>query len=409
MRILIIVFSPSVGSIWGSLTRTIALASHFKKKGDAVAFCASGFVCDTLEKKGFKIYEMPETGVLGLPKFISDRFFKNSQNRTAPAGEGKSFGSIWLLYFFLGLARKKYLLNLVREELNSVADFKPNIILTEMDPGAYLAAYITRIPLVMTYANIMLFGINSFFWKKVKSAMNYVLGKFNIKDNLNPEDVAFNEKVLKLIPSIPALDTTDPNRRDVCYVGNLLEPLFEIKNRFVPDQGKKYIFCYFGTGSIPLKRVIQVLPLALKDLDDTICYVAAQSIDQEFSINNVRFVNYIQAYEILPYCKLTICHGGLNTITQSLEFGVPLLIFPGPIFERRFNAERIRSQGVGYLGEISDFNPEWIKERSENIGLLKENVLHISKIFKEYRGVETAYKAIKEWLEFKELITGRET
>lgn len=32
--------------------------------------------------------------------------------------------------------------------------------------------------------------------------------------------------------------------------------------------------------------------------------------------------------DILPYCKLTICHGGSGTVYQSLSFGTPVLCFP---------------------------------------------------------------------------------
>ena len=36
----------------------------------------------------------------------------------------------------------------------------------------------------------------------------------------------------------------------------------------------------------------------------------------------------IQADEVLPFCKLTICHGGSGTVYQSVSNGVPLLCFP---------------------------------------------------------------------------------
>lgn len=38
--------------------------------------------------------------------------------------------------------------------------------------------------------------------------------------------------------------------------------------------------------------------------------------------------HFIQAEEILPFCKLTICHGGSGTVYQSLESGIPVLCFP---------------------------------------------------------------------------------
>lgn len=36
----------------------------------------------------------------------------------------------------------------------------------------------------------------------------------------------------------------------------------------------------------------------------------------------------IRAEEILPYCKLTICHGGSGTVYQSLAKGIPVLCLP---------------------------------------------------------------------------------
>ena len=36
----------------------------------------------------------------------------------------------------------------------------------------------------------------------------------------------------------------------------------------------------------------------------------------------------LNAEEILPYCKLTICHGGSSTVYQSVENGVPVLCLP---------------------------------------------------------------------------------
>ena len=72
-----------------------------------MTFCASGFVADSLRDKGFSVYKMPKTTFLGLPKFISNKLLKNSQNRTPPVKEGKTIGSIWMVYRVL---RKKYFL-----------------------------------------------------------------------------------------------------------------------------------------------------------------------------------------------------------------------------------------------------------------------------------------------------------
>ena len=63
---------------------------------------------------------------------------------------------------------------------------------------------------------------------------------------------------------------------------------------------------------------------------------------------------------LLAQADWTICHGGQNTIIESLLHGVPLLVFPGPIFERRFNARMVARAGAGRMGEREDFTTAWL-------------------------------------------------
>ena len=60
MKILIPLFSPPTGS-WGSLTRVLSLGHEAEARGHAVAFCASGYLADRLEKLEYKVYRTPET------------------------------------------------------------------------------------------------------------------------------------------------------------------------------------------------------------------------------------------------------------------------------------------------------------------------------------------------------------
>jgi hypothetical protein len=398
MRVLIPLFSPPTGT-WGSLTRLMALARHFRDRGDSPAFCASGFVHRTLIEKGFASFETPGTTMLGLPRPVSDLLLARSQRMAPPVKEGRDLGNVWLLYFFTGLAKTSYLRRLAAAEMRAVRAFKPDLLLTEMDPGAYLVARLTGLPLVTTYASVARLGIGSFFWRKVRKAMNDVLRRHGVKVDSNPEDLAFGAGVLKLIPSIPELDGTDPSRGDVCYTGNLLEPVQAAGARFLPEPGKLYVFCYFGTGSVSLDRAERVLPRVFNENSDAICLVAAQSVKRDFAVGNVRFTSYVPARDLLPHCFATMCHGGLNTVTQSLEAGVPLLVFPGAIFERRANARSVERAGGGFMGERSDFNPAWIKDKLARIDALSGSVRSLRAAFRRYRGPAEAYERIKRWLE----------
>jgi UDP:flavonoid glycosyltransferase YjiC (YdhE family) len=91
--------------------------------------------------------------------------------------------------------------------------------------------------------------------------------------------------------------------------------------------------------------------------------VGAQSIEQPEQIGGVFFTPFVPANALLPHCDWTICHGGQNTIIQSLRYGTPLLIFPGAIFERRDNAQQVAATGAGHMGEVTDFTPGWLHDK----------------------------------------------
>ena len=398
MNILIPIFSPPTGT-WGSLTRVMALAKKFRQKGHEVAFCAAGHVKDSIEAKGFKIYEIPGCTLFGLPKWISDRLLKKPNKKLPPIREGKMLGNVWMLLTAMGYASRRQLKSIVQEEILAAKDFCADLILTEMELGACATAQITEIPFISTYASIMNRGVNGFFYNRIVKNIQHTSTSLGVPKAANLKETYFGKDVLKLIPNIPALDGTPTERPDVCYTGNLLEPIKDSNGIFIPEQDKRYVFCYFGTGSISVKQAQQVLPAAFERFDDVICIFASQYIKEPFEIGNVRFTNYVAAHELLPYCIAFMCHGGLNSITQSIEAGVPLILFPGFIFERRFNAEQAQKSGSGYLGELSDFNAQWLTAKIENIGDLAKDTKQFRDKFKKYHGVDTAYLCIINWME----------
>ena len=127
--------------------------------------------------------------------------------------------------------------------------------------------------------------------------------------------------IFKIIPTIPELDDVPSSRQDVLYVGNLLgkiRPTSPID--FELNGNKKIVFIYVGTGSISVKLLRKILPKVFPDNGNYNCFVGAQSIKESYKIEAVRFSSYLPANEILPHCDWTICHGGQNTIIQSLLY-----------------------------------------------------------------------------------------
>ena len=358
MKVLVPLFSPQTGTL-GSLTRTMALARAFTADGHEVSFCASGRIAQSLVAKGLRVHVMPAPTMFGLPGPLSRLMERRSTQMRIPVREGKSIGSIWFVYRLSGMLSPRYLPRLVEAELAAVASVRPDLLVTEMDPGAYLLARVTGLPLVTTYAAVMQVGRGTGSWRKALGAMNAVLARHGKPTGVDPAEIAFRGRVLKIIPSIPELDGTEETA-DVRYVGNMTEPVSGTEAPFAPEPGKRYVFVYLGTGSVPFSRAVEVLPAALAPFAELLCIVGSPTVTSPFEKGNVSFVSYAPANRILPHCDCVICHGGLNTITQSLEAGVPLLLFPGPIFERRFNAAAVARNGAGAFGELGQFTPRWL-------------------------------------------------
>jgi Glycosyl transferases, related to UDP-glucuronosyltransferase len=364
MKILFLLFSPPTGT-WGSLTRVTAIASAASFRGDEVAFCASGTLSDRLRAAGLRVYSVPQATMFGLPLSVSRLMEKRSQRASLPVKEGRSIGSVWFVLKLSGMTGRSYLSRLVDAQLDAIERFRPDALFTEMDPGAFLTSRICGIDLFATYASVMEGGRETRTFARLMRTMKSILADHGVTDGL--EGGPYHLKnVHRIVPSIPELEEKEPggqSRDSLLFAGSLLG---SFKNQsdgeYELEPNKKYVFVYVGTGSVSLDRLISVLPAVFPEGSETICLVGAQSIGEEMCLGNVVLRPYFDAERIIPRCDWVLCHGGHNTIMQSLTSGIPLLVFPGPIFERRFNASMVEKAGAGLMIELSSFKKETLLE-----------------------------------------------
>jgi UDP:flavonoid glycosyltransferase YjiC (YdhE family) len=394
MRLLIPLFSPPSGT-WGSLTRVLAVANEAAARGYAVAFCASGSLADRLAGQGWRVYRMPASTFFGLPGPISRLIGRRSQDASPPVRPGRDFGDVWLVLRLSGMASRRYLCALVGGQLAAVRDFRPDLLFTEMDPGAFITARIAGLPLASTWASVLRRGIGGGSWKAMARSAAAACHHHGVPPAA-PEAAIDDTAVLKLIPSIPELEETVPDRDDFRFTGSLLGPLGgRAEAGFEPPPGKRLVFAYTGTGSIPLARLRKVLPAVFPADSDTVCLVGHQSVTGEERAGNVIFRPYFDAAALMPRCDWVICHGGHNTIMQSLGCGVPLAIFPGPIFERRFNARMVVRSGAGVMGELPDFCPDRLRELFSRREDCMAAARRLSREIKGYDGPRRALDAME--------------
>ncbi len=397
MRLLIPLFSPATGT-WGGLTRVISIAQTAIEQGHQVAFCASGYLEQALRERNYTVYSTPSATMMGLPAPLSRILEQRSQRASIPVKPGKSIGNIWMVLWLSGYAKSSYLHCLLKAELQAIEDFKADRLFTDLDPAAFLSALITGVPLASAYAQIITRGSGSWPWKRMSRALEKVLSAYGLPAP-NPDELVSGATTLKIIPSVPELDGADPNRPDVRYVGHLIAPIRPTPADFqlqFQDE-KRYVFTYVGTGSLSLKTLEDVLPRVFPAGGKQRCFVGAQSIAVPYRLEGVEFHPYLPAEALLPRCDWTICHGGQNTIIQSLLHGVPLIIFPGPIFERRFNAQKVEAAQAGLMGEVNQFTPVWLRAAFKRQAEFASQAAALGKRLRSYGGAPAAVDAIANW------------
>ena len=68
---------------------------------------------------------------------------------------------------------------------------------------------------------------------------------------------------------------------------------------------------------------------------------------------------------LLPRARVFVNHGGQNSVMDALAYGVPQVIYPGKVFERRFNAESIQKAGAGI--RLDSFDADYLIDAIERV------------------------------------------
>ncbi|MBI4973707.1 hypothetical protein HZC27_03805 [Candidatus Roizmanbacteria bacterium] len=116
--------------------------------------------------------------------------------------------------------------------------------------------------------------------------------------------------------------------------------------------------------------------------------------------DNVYVDKYLPQLELLKKASLFISHGGMNSVNESLYFGVPMLLIPH-IQEQRINADRVEELGAGICyPKTSDDIQEYLKyvEKIMKNPSYKFNAEKISKALIQAGGENKAVENIYAYL-----------
>lgn len=347
---MLLVSMAAMAETSGPVSRCVNLAKTMKSFGIEVATCIAEDVnFRNIENVPNYFLEIPSP--LGLPSFYAKHVFPIIQKLNIAAHKTvKSFDEV---LFFTGNLDYRYLKKSTESIRSAIREFNPDIIYSEFNISAFIAAKLENKKLYATVS----FPTQHAFANKPELAkdLNRLLKEYGIK----PVDSAlqlFDWADRKFCPSIKELEPMD----NVIFCGSFSKAC---KTQIQKDKNK--ILVYMGNGTISARKMKAEISKAFSDSKYEV-YIASSYL-KECSIKNIHIAQRWNFSELLNEAALFINHGGQNSIVQSLQYGVPELIVPGKVFERRYNAESVLKNGAALVLSHSKFNAENIRSLAEKI------------------------------------------
>jgi UDP:flavonoid glycosyltransferase YjiC (YdhE family) len=346
MKILIVPMAAAAPTA-GPFSRAMAIAIEAQKRGHQVAFCAA----EEMNYKavdGIKNYFAPIPKLFGvIPFSIAKRVLPIIQKlKIQEKKEVKSFEQV---LFISGAITGDFFsrdVNWIRKASN---EFKPDVIFAEFRPAAIVAAKLDNTKVVTDYSYPT--------QKAYASSPEYCE---NVKHFLSENRLPEIESVLdifewadtKVVASSYSLEPIDGE--NIHFVGPII-PVPEPGN----PTGVKNVIFYLGTGTISYDKTVKIAIDTFKDSNYQV-YVAVPPRKKYPALKNIHIQERFDFRKLMPDCVAFINHGGQNSIMTGLIYGVPQIIFPGKVFERKYNAHSIKNIGAGLQCSESDFNSEAI-------------------------------------------------
>ncbi len=263
-------------------------------------------------------------------------------------------------------------------------------------------------------------GYQNTWWAKLRNQTAYyfldrscqpilqVINEYRQRWNLPPYHhiYASNARLAHLSQQPDLFDFPIPNLpKHFHYVG----PLRDASSRSVSfpfDKltGQPTIYASLGSVQNTKKDVFRCIAAACEGLDVQLVITHGGGMDaaavRELP-GNPLVVEYAPQLEVLSRASLTITHAGMNTVLDSLTYGVPLVAIP-ITFEQPGNAARIRWTGTGEVIPVSRLNVSQLRETIRRV-LTEESYSHnarqIQNAIAKAGGVKRAATIIEQCLD----------
>jgi MGT family glycosyltransferase len=113
---------------------------------------------------------------------------------------------------------------------------------------------------------------------------------------------------------------------------------------------------------------------------------------------NIRIRSHVNQISVLQHAEVFVSHGGMNSVNESMYYGVPMVLFPA-VQEQLVNSLRVQQLGAGKVMKRIDLTKEALHRVVTGIlqnPSFKKNATEVQKSLQEAAGIKAAVKKIEE-------------
>ncbi|MCR5047595.1 MAG: hypothetical protein K6A37_01385 [Saccharofermentans sp.] len=334
----------------GPSSRCRLLVEGFAKAGAEVATCRAEDV-NFKPFEGIRNFFLDVPMPMGLPSPIAKRMFPIAQKTGITAR--KKVDSFDQVLFMTGNLDYGYIKKSVDSVRIAIKEFHTDIVYSEFNISAMIAARIEGVPLCCTvsyptqheYANKpgLAKGLNRYLEEEGLSRVDSALKLFDLADK-------------SFCTSIPELEPIE--KPDVTFCGTLKE-----KRDHAHTGNRDKIVVYMGNGTVSAGKMKQVITEAFARSKYEV-FIASSYLEKE-DAGNIHIAPRWDFDELLEEAVLFINHGGQNSMMDGLIHGVPQIVVPGKVFERKYNAGCIEKNNAGALVPAGTFTVDVIRNEAQ--------------------------------------------
>ena len=351
MKVLIVPMA-AMAETSGPSGRCRILAAGFRDADIETATCMAEDV-NYRTVDGIYNYYLDVPMPLGLPELIATRTFPIAQKLGITSR--KTVNSFDEVLWLTGNLDYGYLKASVDSVRSAIRKFKPDVVYSEFNISAIIAAGIEQIPLAVTvsYPTQHEYAHRS----DLAKGLNRLLSELGLQE-VDSALQLFDRADKKFCPSIFELE---PIKKPDVYFCGALKSMRSAEETKVRDK----IVVYMGNGTVSPTRMLKSVQESFKGGKYDV-YLASASL-KETDYGNIHVAQRWDFDELLDEAVLFINHGGQNSIVDGLIHGVPQIMIPGKVFERRYNARSVVDNGAGVEISINDLCSSMIKEVADQL------------------------------------------